>query len=67
MPSSDHRAQLEALYEMSCADDAVVLLWAMRVCDAYQPWQWADAILERGGPPRSKVVPTLRRLGVEGV
>lgn len=67
MTPSERKCQLEELYRWSCADDALVLIWTLRVCMDFEPWQWAQEVQDRGGPPRSKTTSILRRLGVKGV
>lgn len=67
MTPTERKCQLQELYRTSCMDDALVLIWALRVCMDFEPWQWAQEIQDRRGPPRSKTTSILRRLGVKGV
>jgi hypothetical protein len=64
---SQHRAELEELYRLSSADDAMVLLWALRVCDECPPSEWPESIRARGGPNPVRVRSVLRRLGVRAL
>lgn len=67
-PRSPLRDQLDELYRWSSGSDALVLVWAIRLCDeGLHQSRWPDEIRKRGGPTPSTVRTTLHRLGVQGL
>lgn len=67
MTRIERKHQLQELYRDSCYQEAEVLLWALKVVDDHEPWEWAAIIRQRGGPPEYRTSSTLKRLGVKGV
>ena len=51
-PDEGGRSRLQSLYELSSYNDALVLLWLLRVCDELPPRDWAEEVALRGGPSR---------------